>query len=343
MNNEIIKVETELELPNSLESQAPSAEKHFTDSQDKSKVISRVSSIWEKQCISWDNLVQQLTLSEDKNDDVHCQLGQLELIDVAGVLKLQVELSGKDSEYSGLYNFGDQASNQLCGTGMLRLGSRMLTLGENIKEKEHINNLYIQRFTNWRSGVGSHRQLFVRLRNDQGFQSVRAMLSDTYGNVPHTFLADVVRKEVGESALISHFDDRRFGTTGGDFCRYNVLIPDSIRAEEDSQYGGMHSVSNSEVGTGRFLTLPSIFRAICMNGCIWGSRSDKVFVTSRVHKGKINLDDLRIEITTKLQAAIPLLPVGIDNMLNLKSLDCPNTMQLLGFSVLCSKIVPYDN
>jgi len=312
---------------NSLESQAPKTEAHFTDFQEKSKIAGNVALAWEKQCISFDTLMEHLVASEEKNFDTHCQLRDLELVDVNGCLELEV----KTNQNGGIYFFGNHASNQLCSPNMLRLGTRMLTLGENEKERENINRLYIERFQAYRRNVGDHKQLFVRLRNDNGAISVRAMLSDNYTNIPHTFLAETLLGQIGGDGLVSHFDLERFNETSGDYCRYNVLIPDSMRAEEDSEYGGMQNVANSEVGTARYNMLPSLFRAICMNGCVWGERTDERFAISKVHKGKVNLDDLRDDIICKLQMAIPLIPVAIDRMIGLKALECESTLQLLGW------------
>ncbi len=52
----------------------------------------------------------------------------------------------------------------------------------------------------------------------------------------------------------------------------------------------MVSVSNCEIGKRALGSLPSLFRAICMNGCIWGQAyGEKIKV---VHRGEIDLDQL---------------------------------------------------
>ena len=54
-----------------------------------------------------------------------------------------------------------------------------------------------------------------------------------------------------------------------------------------------------------------------MNGCIWGATKGKGI--KQVHRGKVNLTDLAMEIESNLNQQIPLLPQGISRLLNLRS------------------------
>jgi hypothetical protein len=103
----------------------------------------------------------------------------------------------------------------------------------------------------------------------------------------------------------------------------NILIPDTIRKETDSDFGGMLSVGNSEIGTRRISSLPSVFRAICMNGCIWDQKSGKGI--NKVHKGAVDFMELEKLIIENLEEQIPLLPVGIERMLGLRAYGCGDT------------------
>jgi len=100
----------------------------------------------------------------------------------------------------------------------------------------------------------------------------------------------------------------------------NVLIPDTIRKESDSDYGGMISVSNSETGMRVIGSLPSVFRAICMNGCIWDQESGKGIHMR--HIGEIDLAELRSQIESNLTRQIPLLNAGIERVLGLRAFGC---------------------
>ena len=140
--------------------------------------------------------------------------------------------------------------------------------------------------------------------------SMRAMLSDKYAIVNNAWVMEVIREAV-PAGMLSHWRgdaDNMYG---------NVLIPDSIRQEDDSDYGGMLSVGNSEIGTRRVSSSPSVFRAICMNGCIWDQEKGKSIC--QVHRGELDLDFLKHEIVRNLNEQIPLMNHGIDLLLKLRS------------------------
>jgi hypothetical protein len=101
----------------------------------------------------------------------------------------------------------------------------------------------------------------------------------------------------------------------------NILIPDTIMdyGSDDSDYGGMISVGNCEIGTRRISQTPSLFRAICMNGCIWGQTAGEKI--RRVHRGNIDLDKLKLEIAQNIQQQIPLLAPGIKKFLDTRLLE----------------------
>lgn len=156
--------------------------------------------------------------------------------------------------------------------------------------------------------IEADKKFLFRTRKDG---TLRAMLTDRYAIVDNRWLVELMSKIIPGGRL-SHWrgdSDTLYG---------NILIPDTIREDSDSDYGGMLSLSNSEIGERRIGTCPSIFRAICMNGCIWGQTKGQK--TGKVHRGKINLNDLANAIRTNLQAQIPLLPQGINKLLSTRML-----------------------
>ena len=143
--------------------------------------------------------------------------------------------------------------------------------------------------------------------------TLRAMLSNKYAIVNNEWMLNVV-KETVPGGMLSHWRgdaDNIFG---------NALIPDSIREEDDSDYGGMLSIGNSEIGMRRISSCPSVFRAICMNGCIWDQEKGKGI--RQVHRGELDLQLLGQEIKANLTNQIPLLNRGIDLLLKLKDFGC---------------------
>jgi len=151
------------------------------------------------------------------------------------------------------------------------------------------------------------------------------LLSSRYAIVNNLWYLHVLRDLI-PGGLLSHWRgdaDTIFG---------NVLIPDTIRQESDSEYGGMLSVGNSEIGLRRIMSLPSVFRAICMNGCIW--EQEKGSKISQVHKGVIDLEQLKQSIKKNLEKQIPLLGDGIKQHLGLRGRGLGDVTPLQGLAEL---------
>jgi hypothetical protein len=140
------------------------------------------------------------------------------------------------------------------------------------------------------------------------------MLTDRYAIINNVWyletIADLFKELGGDEPRLSHWRgdaDTLFG---------NILIPDTCRQESDSDYGGMFSISNCEIGIRRLSQLPSVFRAICMNGCIWDQEfGNKI---SQVHRGDIDLNALRLQLVQNIHDQIPLLSDGVNKFLAMK-------------------------
>ncbi len=170
--------------------------------------------------------------------------------------------------------------------------------------------------TNGLRRLDSQKQLLWRVRSDG---TLRAVLSDSYATINNEWLVNALQRILPDGRL-SHWKgdtDTIFG---------NVLIPDTLRTESDSDYGGMLSVGNSEIGERPIHSCPSVFRAICMNGCIWDQVSGQAF--RRVHRGTINLEELFQKIKQNLEIQIPLLPIGIDKLLGTRRMVWGNSTLL---------------
>ncbi len=142
----------------------------------------------------------------------------------------------------------------------------------------------------------------------------RAFVTDKYAPVDNRWYLETLSEFV-PGGRFSHWrgdEDTIYG---------NILIPDTIMdyGADDSDYGGMISVGNCEIGTRRISQTPSLFRAICMNGCIWGQTAGEKI--RRVHRGNIDLDSLKLEIAKNIQHQIPLLAPGIKTFLATRAMD----------------------
>ena len=156
------------------------------------------------------------------------------------------------------------------------------------------------------------RNLLMRVRvPNHGQPSVRAILTEKFYSIDHAFMLDLM-EDIVPGGICSHI--RFLGH--GDNIQWNTLIPDNIRVESDSEYGGMFACGNSEIGNSRVYGLPSVFRAICMNGCIWDQTVGAEF--SKVHRGNVNLVELRNKMRTHLLSQIPLMNTGTERLLSLR-------------------------
>jgi|TARA_R110002020_G_scaffold194354_3_gene395073 hypothetical protein len=143
----------------------------------------------------------------------------------------------------------------------------------------------------------------------------RAFVTDKYAPIDNRWYLDQIREILPEGRL-SHWrgdEDTIFG---------NVLLPDTIidyGQSDDSDYGGMLSIGNCEIGKRRISQVPSLFRSICLNGCIWGECKGKEI--KKRHIGEIDLSELSFAIYENIEAQLPLLDMGVRKLLGLQSME----------------------
>ena len=150
-----------------------------------------------------------------------------------------------------------------------------------------------------------------RLRTYQD-GTLRAFLTEKYAPIDNRWYLEQLQS-ILPGGRLSHWRG------DADTIYGNILLPDTIidyGQDDDSDYGGMLSIGNCEIGKRRISQTPSIFRAICLNGCIWGQTKGKAI--SKVHRGKINLEGLAVDIRQNIEAQLPLLPDGIERFLGIK-------------------------
>lgn len=159
----------------------------------------------------------------------------------------------------------------------------------------------------------------------------RAFLTEKYAPVDNRWYLETLRTIVPDARL-SHWrgdEDTIYG---------NLVLPDSIidySQGDDSDYGGMITVGNSEIGTRTVSQRPSLFRSICMNGCIWGQVDGKKI--RRRHAGTIDLVQLAEEIETNIKEQIPLLDGAVRLFLNTRSFSVQRTLMMALIGVVCQQ------
>jgi hypothetical protein len=176
-----------------------------------------------------------------------------------------------------------------------------------LKEREYNDDLVKfvnadldRRESDWNNKGKEKRSFNVRIRHDDdGNDVIRAIVSERYGVIDNNEAMEMVANALPSlnDALASHlFND-------GDDIFGNILLPDYMKSEPDSDYGVGIAFKNSEIRNSTFKISPFLFRAICLNGMIWGRMNSEINVNQR-HMGKIDLGDLQLQVTQAIKVAL---------------------------------------
>ena len=295
----------------------------------KSQGFNHVAKYWlENGCQSFDQAKQQLATDQQQIEDFRSPLKEWDVVVVEDGIAFEHLITGRK------YTPTNHALNLLCAVGRGLSSWTVRSLRDPIPhptkkdddgepvvldggEREQADyeclRDYIRLHLFNPERVNQEKERLFRTWKDG---TLRALLSHQYTIVNNAWFLDVLSKAI-PGGMVSHWKgdaDSIFG---------NVLIPDTIRAEDDSDFGGMLSIGNSEIGTRRISSLPSVFRAICMNGCIWDQAEGTGI--NKVHRGTVDFKALEVLIIENLEAQIPLLPQGIERLLGLRAFGCGDT------------------
>jgi hypothetical protein len=145
--------------------------------------------------------------------------------------------------------------------------------------------------------------------------SCRAFLSDRYAVIDNNWVLDKVQKFLPTDCKEAVAKDK----SGEDFINFMVVVPSSLTSSDDSDYGGLIKVSNSEIGTHRLNISAGVFRTICSNGAI-GWVKDKHESISVVHRGRVDLELLGNHIQSAISKHIEAMPNMINQLLGTKKM-----------------------
>ena len=157
----------------------------------------------------------------------------------------------------------------------------------------------------WANDGKDSREFRIRVRkDDDGADNVRAVVSGRYGVIDNHEAVEMIANALPSltDALASHISN------DGDDIFGNVLLPDYMKSEPDSDYGVGIAFRNSEIKNSTFKVSPFLFRAICLNGMIWGRENIKNQINQK-HLGNINRAELQEQVTN---AVIEALSQGND-------------------------------
>lgn len=258
-----------------------------------------VSRRWLNKCISFDEGLNKLYAGRSQTEDFEAPVSQFRpAMNDSGRMVIRDQASGRE------FNPTPHSLNQM---------SRWAKVGNFLPAKLYgsqdpqDHEVLVRVMENGMRHIDQEKNLLWRTRQDG---TLRAVLSERYMEVDNEWLLKTIQ-EVIPGGLLSHWRG------DADTIYGNVLIPDSIREESDSDYGGMLAIGNSEIGLRHLSSLPSVFRAICQNGCIWDQKEGSALRMR--HNGQPDYEILYVAIRQNLEAQIPLLPQGIDKLLATRS------------------------
>ena len=163
-----------------------------------------------------------------------------------------------------------------------------------------VNTELDRRETSWADAGKNSREFRVRVRqDDNGNDAVRAVVSGRYGVIDNHEAMEMISNALPSltDALASHISN------DGDDIFGNVLLPDYMKSEPDSDYGVGIAFRNSEIKNSTFNISPFLFRAICLNGMIWG-RQDSSIQINQKHLGNIDRAELQQKVNHAVKVAL---------------------------------------
>lgn len=296
----------------------------IVESQGTVKGFSRVSQYWVKGCLTFEQGMQVLAEQQANISDIKVPLTSWEPVVSNDKFAMMYKPTGRcyfptEKAFQDMAVLGQGSTwfmQDLAEDKKHRTKKDVIKFKRDARDAQFmVDYVKLLLYQSDRFDVKKTR-LFRTWDNDN---TLRCVLSKDYTIVNNSWMLETVAKLI-PGGLLSHWKgdaDTIFG---------NVLIPDTIREEDDSPYGGMLSIGNSEIGLRRITSCPSVFRAICMNGCIWDAKiGTGIDMVHRRKDGKLDLGGLAQQIKDNLERQIPLIDAGIRMVLATKELGFGQT------------------
>ena len=247
-----------------------------------------VAKQWQAQCTPLADFIQTVKEQSTHKVDVTAMESEIRLQD-SSTLANGMPLT--DSGLNSLRMFTDIPSSMI---------SFLKERGYDDDMVKYVNDELDRRESEWFGKGKDAREFRLRVRHDEeGNDIIRAIVSERYGVIDNHEAMDIIKDALPslDDALASHiFND-------GDDIFGNILLPDYMKSEPDSDYGVGIAFKNSEIRNSTFRISPFLFRAICLNGMIWG-RQDSSIKINQKHLGNIDLVDLRLQVKNAVQVAL---------------------------------------
>lgn len=276
----------------------------------KEEGFSNVSKIWYDKTMSYEQLAEKLELERREQRDLLKPKSKIDVVNADNTFYVKIE--------DEFFKPTEHAIKQMA-TACDVSHTIVQELQKDKLKPNSIKIKYRRDSQDRDTLVAVFRNGLRRVSNDKVFRmrtytdgTLRAFVTDEYQVIQNAWYLEQLEKLLPQGR-VSHWKGN------ADWFAGNILMPDSVREEKDSGYGGMISGGNSEIGGRCFEQTPSLFRAICMNGCIWDKTEG--YSLRYVHKrSHIDLNDLRELIADNIQKQIPLIPTIIAQFLGTKDM-----------------------
>ena len=250
-----------------------------------------VAKVWQDKCIALPTFMDTVQSISETPTDVLMKESDIRLKDINTLT------DGTTISKSGIRSL----------IGFTGMPTTMFSYMEEYGYEEELTNIMndalARRTSEWNSKGKDERNFRVRLRTNEADEKyIRAIVSERYGVIDNHEVMEILSNALPyniEKALASHISH------DGDDMYGNILLPDSMKSEPDSDYGVGISFKNSEVRNSAFSIEPFIFRAICLNGMIWGRSNSEIKVHQR-HMGSIDLRELEEQVQQAIKSALSL-------------------------------------
>ena len=175
----------------------------------------------------------------------------------------------------------------------------MIEHGHSDQLAGHINEGLQESLANLKRETSQDKGLLLRCRrNGDGDYFAEGVLSELYGIIDNddvlSMIADNFPDQHKKGLLASH------ASYNGRDMNLNILVPDLCKERPDSEYGVGIAVRNSETGRYTLKLSAFLFRAICLNGCIWDRKESEIKVNKK-HLGRIDWEALKSDIQQVIQ------------------------------------------
>ena len=247
-----------------------------------------VSKVWQDKCQSLETFYDALKKQAEGKVDVERPESAIRLKDATTLVDGTPLTKGG---INSLRMFTDIPSSMI---------SFMQERGYNDEMVKFVNGELDRRETEWNGKGKDARSFLVRTRqDDEGNDIIRAIVSERYGVIDNAEAMEIIANSLPslDDALASHIFNN------GDDIFGNILLPDHMKSEPDSDYGVGIAFKNSEIRNSTFRISPFLFRAICLNGMIWGRQNSEITVNQK-HLGKIDLVELQNQVKVAIQVAL---------------------------------------